>query len=127
MSIERLGYYAFYGSLRLGMENHLAFADTVSYLRTVNLTGYRMYSLGEYPYVVQTHDPDDVIIADLFYIDSPATEQMIYEMEIDAGYIRCPILIEGNKFGIYVFPSSMPGDEYLPGGDWVSNAAGRAF
>lgn len=127
MSIERLGYYAFYGTLRQGMENHLAFAKTLTYLKTISLPGYRMYSLIEYPYVVQTRDPNDVIVADLFHIDSPETEQMIYEMEIDADYIRSSLVIDGNKFGIYIFPSGRVGDNPLPGGDWVAHVRDQTF
>src|SRR5215218_6652999 len=102
MSIERLGYYAFYGTLRQGMDNHVAFAETLSYLRTVALSGYRMYSMVEYPYIIHTLDPQDIIVADLFYIDTAKTEEMIYEMEIDAGYIRSGLIIDDYKFGIYV-------------------------
>lgn len=127
MSIERLGYYAFYGTLRQGMENYLAFAKTLSYLKTVTLEGYRMYSLIEYPYVVNTKDPNDVIVADLFQIVSHDTEEMIYEMEVDAGYIRSSLVIDGDKFGIYIFESEGAGDEYLAGGDWVRHARGLSF
>ena len=127
MSIERLGYYAFYGTLRQGMENHAVFAETLAYLRTVVLNGYRMHSLIEYPYVVHSDDPRDTLVADLFRITSAETEQMIHTMEIDAGYILSSVEIDGNKFGIYIFPSSEPGDDYVPGGDWVRHTSGRSF
>lgn len=127
MSIERLDFYAFYGTLRRGMENHLVFAETLVFLKTVDLTGYRMHSLVEYPYVVHTNSPGDHILVDLFRITSFETEQMIYGMEIDAGYILSTIDIDGNKFGIYVFAAEGPGDAYLPDGDWVRHTLGQFF
>ncbi|HTF18104.1 MAG TPA: gamma-glutamylcyclotransferase family protein [Chryseolinea sp.] len=127
MSIERLGYYAFYGTLRQGMENHLAFAKALAYLKTETLTGYRMYSLGEYPYIVYTGHANDLIVVDLFHIANSEAEEMIHEMEIDAGYILSSVVIDGSKFGIYLFVANQVGDELLPGGDWVAHARGQSF
>jgi gamma-glutamylcyclotransferase (GGCT)/AIG2-like uncharacterized protein YtfP len=127
MSIEPLGNYAFYGTLRMGMENHQVFAKTLVYIRTMTLYGYRMYSLKEYPYVIRTDVPGEHIIVDLFHITSEKTEEMIYEMEVDAGYVLSAVMIEGIKFGIYVFDKNMTGDEYVEGGDWVSYAGSQFF
>jgi gamma-glutamylcyclotransferase (GGCT)/AIG2-like uncharacterized protein YtfP len=127
MSIERLGYYAFYGTLRQGMENHLAFAKALTFLRTMTIEGYRMYSLGEYPYVIQTGDSNDQIIVDLFQITTIEAEELIYEMEIDADYIRSSVVIDGNKFGIYLFARKRDGDAHVSGGDWVVHARGESF
>lgn len=109
------------------MENYLAFADALTYLKTVTLTGYRMYSLGEYPYVICTDHPDDRIVVDLVHINTTAAEETIYEMEIDAEYIRSAVLIEGNKFGIFLFVANRDIDEHLPGGDWVMHIRGQVF
>ncbi|MGC3948709.1 MAG: gamma-glutamylcyclotransferase family protein [Chryseolinea sp.] len=127
ISIESLGNYAFYGTLRIGMENHQVFAKTLVHLKTVTLNGYRMYSLGEYPYVIRTGLQKDCIIVDLFRLTSDLTEQMIYEMEIDAGYVRSTVTIDGIKFGIYLFEKSMSDDEHVEGGDWVSHAGSQLF
>lgn len=127
MSIEPLGNYAFYGTLRIGMENHQVFAKTLVHIRSKTLQGYRMYSLKEYPYVIRTDDQNDHIIVDLFQIASEKTEEMIYEMEIDAGYVLSTVMIEGIKFGIYVFEEPIAGDEYVDGGDWVSYAGSQFF
>ena len=127
MSIERLGYYAFYGTLRQGMENHQAFANALSYLKTVTVKGYRMYSLGEYPYAIYTNLASDQIVVDLFHVTGFEAEEMIYKMEIDADYILSSVVIDGNKFGIYLFVGNRDGDEHLPGGDWVVHARGQFF
>lgn len=127
MSIERLGNYAFYGTLRMGMENHQAFEASLDYIQTRSLTGFRMHSLGEYPYAICTGDERDIIVVDLFRVLSEKTEEMINEMEIDAGYVRSVIMIDGIKFGIYLFETATTDDEYVPGGDWVSHTKSQLF
>ncbi|MEJ1237780.1 gamma-glutamylcyclotransferase [Chryseolinea sp. T2] len=127
MSIKPLGNYAFYGTLRMGMENHQVFAKTLVYLKTTTLQGYRMYSLAEYPYVIRTGVESDSIVVDLFQITSGNTEEMIYEMEIDAGYVLSTVTIEGIKFGIYLFETTMTDDEVVEGGDWVSYTKSQFF
>lgn len=127
MSTERLEFYAFYGTLRLEMENYAMFSNTLIYINTVSLAGYRMYSLREYPYVVHTADSTDTIVVDLFRITSAQTEQMIYEMEIDAGYILSTVAIDGKIFGLYMFTSANPAHRVVPGGDWVKSGPGGSF
>lgn len=127
MPTDRIGNYAFYGTLRKGMENHGPFAGQLVYLRTVVLSGYRMYALREYPYVTHSGRKEDTIIAELFTITHPETEQMIYEMEIEVGYILSAVEIDGHKFGLYIFPANDPSDDRIPDGDWVAYAAGRSF
>lgn len=111
--------YAFYGSLRKGMENHYAYENDLKYLFTTKLPGFKMYSLGEYPYVVRTEDPRDSIIVELFRITSKDTEQNIYKMEIDAGYIFSEVIIGSIKFGIYVFETAGSLDPEVVHGDWI--------
>jgi gamma-glutamylcyclotransferase (GGCT)/AIG2-like uncharacterized protein YtfP len=127
MSIEGSGYYAFYGTLRQRMENHGSFAKTLNYLDTVTLHGYRMYSLVEYPYVIYTGDDHDLIVAELFKVTALKTEEMIFEMEVDAGYILSSVIIDGNKFGLYIFQENDPTHAPVPDGDWVRHATGGSF
>jgi len=63
----------------------------------------------------------------LFQITSIEAEELIYEMEIDADYIRSSVVIDGNKFGIYLFAGKRDDDEYVSGGDWVMHARGQSF
>ncbi len=62
------GGYAFYGSLREGLENYALYRDDLGFLETVELCGFKMDSLGDYPYVVQTGDFVDSIVVDLLTI-----------------------------------------------------------
>ncbi|HEY5747724.1 MAG TPA: gamma-glutamylcyclotransferase [Chryseolinea sp.] len=112
--------YAFYGSLRRGMDNHALYERDLRYRRTVVLKGYALYSLVDYPYAVKTGDPRDTLVAELFTIPNPQTEQTIHHMELDAGYIFLEEQIAEGKFGIYIFATPGHDDERVPGGDWVA-------
>lgn len=81
--------------------------------------GYKMFSLEEYPYCIKTTDENDIIKVELFKILNQQTEQMIHEMEIEAGYIFEELEIAKQKFGIYLFPSSKPEHVHVVSGDWV--------
>jgi gamma-glutamylcyclotransferase (GGCT)/AIG2-like uncharacterized protein YtfP len=116
--INNQRHYAFYGSLRKGMENFYPYKNSLNFLETIELKGYRMYSLADYPYAVRTGDNEDKIIADLFTIKDAATEQSIHKMEIEAGYIFANVTIGNIKFGIYLFEKAGGGDPEVKDGDW---------
>ena len=112
--------YAFYGSLRQGMDNHAHYAKGLHYVRTIILKGYALYSLIDYPYAVKTGDLSDTVVAELYTIPDPQTKQNIHDMEIDAGYIFLEEEIAEGKFGIYIFAAPGDHDTRVPGGDWVA-------
>lgn len=101
------------------MSNFDALAKHARYLRTVTLPYFKMYSLGEYPYVVRSENPDDTIVAELFLVDDEKTEQTVNHLESDAGYILEPVIIAEEKFEIFVFTSAGPDDPQIRSGDWV--------
>ncbi len=112
--------YAFYGSLRRGMNNHALYEHELQYQRTVVLKGYALYALVDYPYAVKTGDPQDTLVAELYTIPNPQTKQTIHDMELDAGYIFSEEQIAEGKFGIYIFAAPGRDDVRVPGGDWVA-------
>lgn len=110
--------YAFYGSLRKGLENFALYQQDLRYLRTVKINGFKMYSLGDYPYIVRSSNDADVIIADLFQIVKVETEQNIHNMELEAGYIFSEVDIGAIKFGIYLFDQPALGTLMESPADW---------
>jgi len=110
--------YAFYGSLRRGMENYRLFESDLNFLRTVELGGFKMFSLGPYPYIIRTGNSEDKIVGDLFIVTNRETEQTIHKMELDAGYIFSEVEIAGNKFGIYLLEATNADHPEVGGGDW---------
>jgi len=112
--------YAFYGTLRRGEENYALYRQDLIYLRTVILPGYKMYSLREYPYIIKSEKLVDTIVADLFKITSAETEQMIHEMELEAGYVFSEVEIADIKFGIYLFKAKNENHPEVGSGDWSS-------
>lgn len=120
------GLYAFYGTLRIGMENYVLFERGMKFLEKVVLNGFRLISLGEYPYAIKSPNPDHVITAELFQLED-STARLIHEMELEAGYYYDELRIGRNKYGIYLFSEANPFDEEITSGDWVSFVARRGF
>ena len=111
--------FAFYGSLRRGMENHILHKNHLKYLFSARLRGYSLYSRGEFPIAVKTSGANDSIVVELFSIADRDTREMIHKLEMDEGYYLENITINGTEAGIYLFRSP---ENYQPvrSGDWVT-------
>lgn len=123
--MNKEGLYAFYGTLRCGMENHALFAKGMQFIKTVVLRGYRLISLGDYPYAVRTGDTS-TIVTELFHLSEPVAMD-INMMELESGYYYDEIEIDQSLYGIYLFEEINPGDELIPSGDWVKYITERSF
>lgn len=110
-------HYAFYGTLRRDMEYFDVFRRNIKYRKTVEVNGYRMYSLGDYPYVVKS--PRHAIICDLCEIKNGEISDEIENMEIESGYIRERIRVADEYFFIFIFKDYIPGTPEIVPGDWV--------
>src|SRR5690242_12504258 len=110
--------FAFYGSLRRGMENYDVYKEDLRYLYSARLLGYKLYSRGQYPFAVKTGG-DDAIVVEIFQITNNNTAADIHRMELEEGYYSTEEIINGKKTTIYLFNS---GENYpeVPGGDWVT-------
>ena len=112
--------YAFYGTLRTGMENNLYYGSHALESRgIIQLKGYLLYSLGEYPYAIKTPDLNRVITVELFHINDFSIEKEIHEMELSVDYYFEEVLFEEDLYGIYLFRTPREGDILLQHGDWV--------
>jgi len=112
------GLYAFYGSLRRGMENYLHYQDGLEYLYSLRLQGFRVYSLGPYPAAVKTGNQSHSMVVEVFRISKREVAQSIHELEINAGYYFDTLTIAGEQVGIYLFKSCENYRE-VSSGDWV--------
>jgi gamma-glutamylcyclotransferase (GGCT)/AIG2-like uncharacterized protein YtfP len=112
------GLYAFYGSLRRGMENYDLHKENSHYLYSARLTGYKLYSRGQYPFAVRTGGPDAIVV-EVYQITDSATAGSIHQLEVEEGYFSTEEIIGGKPTTIYLFNS---GENYpeVPGGDWVT-------
>ncbi len=119
-SLEKPGQYAFYGTLRKGMENFAAFANDLEFVDLKVLSGFQMYALPDYPYVVETKNPDHTIVTELFRVKNLETEQSIIDLEFDAGYILSMLALAEGKFGIFVFPEVSTHNLLIADGDWLN-------
>ena len=118
--MNRDSQYAFYGSLMMGMENYPLYEKHLKFLGKVQLEGFKMFSLKQYPYVIRTHSPNHKIVAELYKVTDLETEQSIHKMELEEGYIFSEVDVADNKFGIYVFESQVNNSAQVINGDWRS-------
>lgn len=82
-------YILCYGSLRHGEYNfkriNSMFPNSLKFITSITLTGYRMYNLGGYPAAIYDGDNTVAIICDVMQITKEA-EEVVEEMETGAGY-----------------------------------------
>lgn len=106
-----------YGSLRKGMYNSKYF--DMEHLDTKTIEGYRMYSLGAYPYIVATGDKRDKIVVDIMEVEDDTLES-INLMELGAGYQIKKEYIDGKDGFIYVKSTAREHTPLVESGDWVT-------
>ncbi|MBX2898398.1 MAG: gamma-glutamylcyclotransferase [Cyclobacteriaceae bacterium] len=117
--MTRNSLYAFYGSLRRGMELYKKFEPHLQYKFSMWLSGYEMYSLGPYPCIVHSQNYSSKILVEVMEVCHAETEKEIHEIEIDAGYFLTHLQLQNQQVGIYLFNESK---NYPPvlSGDWVT-------
>ena len=110
--------YAFYGSLRKGMDNYERYRDAMVYLYSVRLKDFKLYSRGLYPCVAKS-TPENSVLVEVFRITDPQLEKEIHEMEMEEGYVYEEVLINDQRVGIYVF-ENIENFKEVESGDWVT-------
>jgi gamma-glutamylcyclotransferase (GGCT)/AIG2-like uncharacterized protein YtfP len=108
-----------YGSLRKTSKRGFNFNrfGGQTYIRTLELDGYRMHSYGAYPAV--TPDPGGSIVAEVHEVE-PEAFNCIKRMELGAGYTYNKVTLDdGEVATIYVAEDLNP-DKYphVVDGDW---------
>jgi gamma-glutamylcyclotransferase (GGCT)/AIG2-like uncharacterized protein YtfP len=116
--MNRNGFYAFYGSLRRGMDNYERYKGALDYRFSTRLKGYKLYSMGQYPCVVKS-SIDCSVLVEIFKITDPVLEEEIHEMEIEEGYFYEEVSIGSEYIGIYAFETHKNFNE-VSEGDWVT-------
>jgi len=117
--MENTTVFAFYGSLRRSMENHILHHDHLEYLFSTRIRGYRLYSKGDFPIAVKSIAKSDSIVVEIFSIADRSTREMIHKLEMDEGYFLDTVTISDVDAGIYLFESS-ENNPLVQGGDWVT-------
>ncbi len=116
-----------YGSLREGQYNFKRFkdfyGDDIKYIETIpRITNYKMYDLGSYPCIVYSTNMHDAITVDKLQV-SDACYEMIYSMEIGAGYTLSEMgRLEGgvvNRYGIFTMENAPRNATHVVNGDWT--------
>lgn len=108
-----------YGSLRKGEYNYESFkrrhGDGFNYLGTTKVKGFNLYSLGSYPGITESEDPEKELVVDIMECDDDCYNS-IYRMEIGAGYRTQEVIVDGEPMNIYLYlgrPTRL-----VESGDW---------
>ncbi len=115
---DNTNLFAFYGSLRRGMENYEPLKEHLHYQFHVWLAGYQLYSLGPYPFAIRTGSPTDKILVEVFEVTNVDTRNTIHQIEMEAGYFMDTIVIDGQLVNIYLYENKAD-YPFVFGGDWV--------
>lgn len=110
--------FAFYGSLRRGMENYRRYQDNLRYLGTQRIQGFSLFALKDYPYAIRVSDPESEIVIEVFQIPDAGIREEIHQLELEAGYTLEIIQLLGINTGIYLYEKCV-NNLRVEGGDWV--------
>jgi len=106
---------AVYGSLRTGCYNRRGF-NSMKTLDVVNIEGYKMHSLGSYPYIIEDKGYSvKVELCECNDIDY----KYIRSMELGAGYTEKDIEVNGETYKLYVYNNHFESSPLVETGDWV--------
>ena len=108
-----------FGTLRVGDYNYNRFGGNQTYIKTFQLNGFSMFSLGPFPCVVKDK-PLNTITVELHSIEDAAFEH-VNDMEVGAGYIPEQIKVDGVLATIYVYKSIPKNCKFIESGDWFQH------
>ena len=114
---------AVYGTLRTGEGNNVLLSGLEGTADTIS--GFLMRSYGNFPFIVYTGKPDDVIQVELFDVDSDQRSRSLDCLEGCWGgytgfYDRIKVQTDsGEQVYLYVFHEDDPRYQLIEDGDWV--------
>lgn len=111
---------AVYGSLRLDEYNYNYFKsrypNEIKFIKTIAISGYKLYSLGSYPGIKETSDNTELVI-DIFEV-SENVYSMITDMELCSGYKIKKLDIDNIPTTLYVYTANIANCTLVESGDW---------
>jgi gamma-glutamylcyclotransferase (GGCT)/AIG2-like uncharacterized protein YtfP len=113
---NNMKYALFYGSLK---QNHYNFGrcGDQKYIKTLQLDGYDLYSLGAYPGIVPGTGK---LTVELHEVDEKTLQNIRY-MELGAGYEEKMIDIDGKPATLYIYKNKfnrLSEKSKIPSGNW---------
>lgn len=113
-------YLLTYGSLRKGQYNYNA--KELEYIDTIEISGYKLYSLGAYPGIKYTGNEEDIIICDILNVKTNKESNAIDYMELYADYSIASLPVILNKViyacKLYIYNGFIDENNLIKHGDW---------
>ena len=116
--------FFFYGSLRKGDYNH-SIIDDKNPKAFATITGFKMYSLGSYPFIVETKNEEDTVFGEIYTNLTQNEIDYIDRMELGAGYRRKLGKVtadNGKEYEIVIYTQDYEGvvpHTPVDDGDWL--------
>lgn len=110
--------FAFYGSFRFGLSNHMANDSFLKYRFSAWIKGYEMYSFGDFPFAIRKDESADKMLVEVFEIENAEVRMQIDQLEHGYGYHKETIVIEEQSVTIYLFKEKANYPK-VNEGDWV--------
>lgn len=107
-----------YGSLKEGQYNFGRFGETKVLKKNIRINGFALYSLGPYPCIIKTNNPQNFVIGEIHEV-SDNNYGNIYRMEIGAGYYAEEFNLDEFS-NVTVFPMNQSNLKYY-GGKLIEN------
>lgn len=121
--------YAVYGSLRKGFGNHrlLENKEGVKYLKQEVVKGFKLYSLGWFPGVKPTNNPNSSVLVELYEIENDDVKVSLDRLEgydphnpQNSLYIRETIPTSVGDTEIYIYNNNINEEYLIDEGDWAA-------
>ena len=118
------------GSLRRGEYNHRRFEGFADgFAGTATAAGFVLKDLGEFPAMVPSTDPRDLVVGELYDV-SDDLAHALDRFEANDGYFPRPLTVV-DQLGVAITaeayciekPDSVAHHATVPGGDWVKRGA----
>ena len=119
------GLVAVYGSLRKGLHNH-SLLERADFLGTDVIAGFKMYSLGGFPFI--THDDatyDDRIFIEVYSVNPNEMRRLDMLEGYPSFYNRELVQTQYGQAWIYFIDNEVAGHDPVIDGDWFKYYTGR--
>ena len=105
-----------YGTLRQGFGNHKYYLAGKQYKEDI-LTGFKMYSLGAFPFVAPTGNSEDKVTVEIYDIDEETMRRTDVLEGYPSFYNRKLVHTASGQEG-WVYFQKTKGTEPIASGDW---------
>lgn len=113
-----------YGTLKEGFGNNRLLRGRAEKVRDDTLSGYKMYSMGAFPFIVPTGNEEDVVNGEVWYVPDEHEEEVEASLDMLEGYPnfynKHTVYPDGGHeyVDVYFMDTALKGYPQVPSGNW---------